>query len=97
LFFRLIDQNTGGVVDLQTSPLRIDNLDLADNAANPNVPPTPQQVSLDLSGTSYDLPAGDTLALQVSTSTNSFMPNRGSAVVTLANGSVAVPTLAPQG
>ena len=97
LFFRLIDKNTGDVVDLQTQPLRIDNLDLQDNGGNPNVPPGPQNISLDLVGTSYDLPAGDTLELQVSTSTDSYTPNRGSAVVTLANGKVSVPTLAPEG
>jgi ABC-2 type transport system ATP-binding protein len=97
LFFRLIDKNTGGVLDLQTQPLRLDNLDLQDNGGNPNVPPGPQNISLDLVGTSYDLPAGDTLELQVSTSTDSYTPNRGAAVVTLANGKVSVPTLAPTG
>lgn len=97
LFFRLIDENTGQLVDLQTSPLRIDNLDLVDNGTNPNLPPQPQQISLDLAGVSYDLPAGDTLALQVSTSTNSFVPNRGAAVVTLSHGTVSVPTLSPEG
>jgi predicted acyl esterase len=97
LFFRLIDKSTGGVVDLQTSSQRFDNLDLQDNATNPTLPPTPQPVSLDLSGVAYDLPAGDTLELQVSTSSNAYVPNRGSAVVTLANGTVAVPTLAAQG
>ena len=96
LFFRLIDKSTGGVVDLQTQPLRIDNLDLQDLGGNPTVPPGPQNVSLDLVGTSYDLPAGDTLELQVSTSTDSYSPNRGSAVVTLSNGKVTVPTLAPE-
>ena len=93
LFFRLIDENTGDVVDLQTSPLRMDNLDLEDNGTSPNLPPQAQQVSLDLAGVSYLLPKGDTLGLQVSTSTNSFVPNRGAAVVTIANGKVSVPTL----
>jgi hypothetical protein len=59
------------------------------------VPPGPQKISLDLVGTSYDLPSGDTLELQASTSTDSYTPNRGSAVVTLANGTVRVPALAP--
>jgi len=45
----------------------------------------------------YDLPAGDTLELQISTSTDSDAPDRGSAVVTLANGKVSVPTLASDG
>ena len=93
LFFRLIDQNTGDVVDLQTSPLRLDDLDLADTATSPNLPPQPQQISVNLAGVSYILPKGDTLELQVSTSTNSFMPNRGAAVVTIADGTVSVPTL----
>jgi ABC-2 type transport system ATP-binding protein len=97
LFFRLIDKNTGEVLDLQTQPMRIDNLDLQDLGGNPNVPPGPQKLSLDLVGTAYDLPAGDTLELQISTSTSSYTPNRGSAVVTLANGTVEVPTLAPEG
>jgi hypothetical protein len=44
----------------------------------------------------YDLPAGDTLELQVSTSTNSFVPNRGTAVVSITDGTVSVPTLAPE-
>jgi ABC-2 type transport system ATP-binding protein len=97
LFFRLFDKNTGDVLDLQTAPIRIDNLDLQDDGTNPNLPPAPENVSLDLAGTAYDLPAGDTLELQVSTSTDSFTPNRGNAVVTLANGTVTVPTLPPEG
>lgn len=96
LFFRLIDANTGDVIDLQTRPLRVDNLDLADNATGAG-PPAPQDISLDLAGVTYDLPAGDTLELQVSTSTDSFAPNRGSAVVQLTGGTVSVPTLAPEG
>ena len=92
LFFRLIDGNTGDVIDLQTTPLRIDNLDLANDGTNAGAPAA-QQVSLDLAGVSYRLPKGDTLELQVSTSTNSFVPNRGSAVVTIADGKVSVPTL----
>lgn len=97
LFFRLIDKNTGDVLDLQTAPLRVDNLDQQNLGGNPNVPPGPQKLSLDLVGTAYDLPPGDTLELQVSTSTDSYTPNRGSAVVSLANGTVSVPTLAPEG
>lgn len=96
LFLRLIDKNTGEVVDLQTSPLRIDNLDLQNDGGNPNVPPGPQNISVDLAGTAYDLPAGDTLELQLSTSTDSFTPNRGSAIVMMANGRVTVPTLSPE-
>ncbi|MHB8329918.1 MAG: CocE/NonD family hydrolase C-terminal non-catalytic domain-containing protein, partial [Acidimicrobiales bacterium] len=92
LFFRLIDKATGQVVDLQTSALRLDNLDLADGAAHPNLPPKAQTVSLDMVGVAYDLPAGDTLELQVSTSTVSFEGNRGTAAVSL-NGTVAVPAL----
>ena len=94
LFFRLLDKNTGEVVDLQTEPLRIDNLSSA-TQPNAEVPTTPQQISLDLAGTAYLLPAGDTLELQVSTSTDSFGQNRGDAVVELSNGTVTVPTLKP--
>jgi hypothetical protein len=78
-FFRLIDKRTGRVVDCQTEPLR---------ANRPG-----GKISLDLAGTAYDLPAGDTLELQVSTSTDTYSPNRGAVVVTLANGTVSVPTL----
>ena len=97
LFFRLIDANTGGVLDLQTSPLRIDNLDLVDNLTTPNLPPAPQKISVPLAGVSYDLPKGDTLELQVSTSTNSFVPNRGPAIVQISGARVSVPTLSPPG
>ena len=45
----------------------------------------------------HDHPRSHTLELQVSTSTDSYTPNRGSAVVTLANGTVRVPALAPTG
>ncbi|MFL5824385.1 MAG: CocE/NonD family hydrolase [Solirubrobacteraceae bacterium] len=96
LFFRLIDKNAGTVLDLQTQPLRVDNLDLQGMGGNAQVPPGPQKISLDLVGTSYDLPAGDTLELQVSTSTDSFTGNRGTAVVSIANGKVSVPTLASE-
>lgn len=92
LFFRLIDKNTGNVIDLQTSPLRIDNLDLVDNGTGASLPQV-QKVSLDLAGVSYILPKGDTLELQVSTSTNSYVPNRGAATVTIAGGKVSVPVL----
>ena len=93
LFFRLVDAQTGEVVDLQTVPLRLDNLDLVDNGTSPNLPPAAQSISVDLAGVSYLLPKGDTLDLQVSTSTNSYVPNRGAAVVTIADGKVSVPTL----
>jgi ABC-2 type transport system ATP-binding protein len=96
LFFRLIDQNTGDVIDLQTQPLRIDNLDLQGFGTGASLPPSPQNVSLDLAGTAYDLPAGDTLELQVSTATDSFAGNRSPAVVSIA-GKVSVPTLSPEG
>jgi predicted acyl esterase len=93
LFFRLIDANTGNVVDLQTEPLRLDNLDLVDNGTSPNLPPQSVPISVDLAGVSYDVPKGDTLELQVSTSTNSYVPNRGATIVQIANGKVSVPTL----
>jgi ABC-2 type transport system ATP-binding protein len=96
LFFRLIDKDTGDVLDLQTQPLRVDNLDMQGLGSGADVPPGPQSVSLDLAGTAYDLPARDTLELQVSTSTDSFSPSRGSALVTLAGGTVSVPTLGPE-
>lgn len=91
LFFRLLDKNTGQVVDLQTEPLRVDNFGAAEQP-NDEVPSTPQQISLNLAGTAYELPPGDTLELQVSTSTLAYGGNRGASTVTLANGTVEVPT-----
>jgi hypothetical protein len=83
----------------------VDNLDLQDlgggspgpgwagggSAAGPYC--TATSINLDLAGVAYDLPAGDTLELQVSTSTDSFAGNRGNSVVTISNGTVSVPTL----
>jgi ABC-2 type transport system ATP-binding protein len=92
LFFRLLDKNTGDVVDLQTEALRIDNLSSSEQP-NAEVPTTPQRISLDLAGTAYELPAGDTLELQVSTTSDSFGGNRGASTVSLEGGTVSVPTL----
>jgi len=91
LFFRLVDQNTGDVVDLQTTPLRVDNLDQQNLGTSAHAPAS-QPFSVDLPGVAYKLPKGDTLELQVSTSTDSFSANRGSAVIQL-SGTVQVPTL----
>ena len=91
LFFRLVDKNTGDVLDLQTIPLRVDNLD-QQNLGTGAHPPASEPFSVDLAGVAYKLPAGDTLELQVSTSTNSYAANRGSSVVQL-SGTVKVPTL----
>ncbi len=96
LFFRLIDKATGDVVDLQTTPLRVDNLDLQDLGTGAHAPEA-EPFRVDLPGVAYDLPKGDTLELQVSTSTDSYAPNRGSAVVSISGGKVRVPTLAPEG
>jgi ABC-2 type transport system ATP-binding protein len=93
LFFRLIDQNTGDVVDLQTTPLRVDNLDQQDLGTGAHAPAA-VPFSVDLPGVAYDLPKGDTLELQVSTSTDSYSPNRGSSVVQL-DGKAQVPALNP--
>lgn len=90
LFFKLVDKNSGKVLDLQTSAIRLDNLDLADNGAAAGT--TTHKVSLDLVGVSWLLKKGDALELQVATSALPFVPNRGSAVVQL-SGSVVVPTL----
>ncbi len=92
LFLRLIDKSTGDVIDLQTAALRLDNLDLVDNGTGASMP-KPQKVSLNLAGVSYILPKGDTLELQVSTSSNSYVPNRGTAEVSIASGKVSVPVL----
>ncbi len=92
LFFRLLDKNTGLVLDLQTTPLRVDNLDQQNLGTNAQAPGTPLKFAVDLPGVAYKLPAGDTLELQVSTSTDSFTGNRGSSVVQL-SGTVQVPAL----
>jgi ABC-2 type transport system ATP-binding protein len=94
LFFRLVDKSTGEVVDLQTTPLRVDNLDLQDLGTSAHAPRS-EPFSVALPGVAYDLPEGDTLELQVSTSTDSFAANRGSSVVAL-SGTVRVPTLASE-
>ena len=88
LFYKLVDEKTGQVLDLQTSAVRLDNTDLANNGADAGF--TTRHVSLDLVGVSWLLAKGDTLDLQVSTSSLPFVPNRGAAVVQLA-GTVAVP------
>ncbi|HZU80342.1 MAG TPA: CocE/NonD family hydrolase C-terminal non-catalytic domain-containing protein, partial [Acidimicrobiales bacterium] len=91
LFFRLIDEATGQVVDLQTSALRIDNV-AGGQGGLLAAATTPVTISLDMVGVAYDLPAGDTLELQVATSGPSFVPNRGSSVVTI-DGNVSIPTM----
>lgn len=107
LFFRLVDKQTDEVLDLQTVPCRVDNLNLQNlggdgvgsgwagggSAAGPQC--DAKNVSLDLPGTAYDLPPGHELDLQVSSSTASFGPVRGASVVQL-KGTVTVPTLAPE-
>ena len=95
LFFRLLDKNTGGVLDLQTTPLRVDNLDLQNLGTGAHAPAS-QPFSVRLPGVAYDLPKGDTLELQVSTSTDSYAPNRVPSVVQL-SGIVTVPTLRAEG
>lgn len=81
LFFRLLDKRTGKVIDAMTEPIRLVSSG------------TPQKVSLDLDGLCYDLPAGDTLELQVSTSSTEFAGNRTPGTVTITDGTVRVPTL----
>jgi ABC-2 type transport system ATP-binding protein len=105
LFVKLIDQarngvcspepcwsGATGVVDGQTSALRVDNLDLANGAADPALPPSSQHVSLDLGGVVYTLPPGDTLELQITTTTSQSAADRGAAVTTF-DGTISLPTL----
>lgn len=92
LFFKLVDTKSGQVLDLQTSAVRIDNTDLPNNGNNPNTGLEQKHISLDLVGVAWQLPAGDTLELQVATSAVPFVPNRGAAIVQLA-GSVSVPVV----
>jgi len=90
VFFKLVDKATGKVLDLQTSAIRLDDLDLANYGADAGT--TTHKVSLDLVGVSWLLKKGDTLELQVATSGLPFVPNRGAAVVQL-SGSVSVPVI----
>jgi hypothetical protein len=103
LFFKLVDkgltgacspepcwQGQRGVVDGQTASIRLDNLDLANNAGNPNLPPGTVHVSLDMVGVGYKLPAGDTLELQISSASAPSASNRGVAVTTV-DGAVSLP------
>jgi ABC-2 type transport system ATP-binding protein len=82
LFLRLIDKTTGGVVDFQTLPVRVES--------------GTHRIAVDLPGVAFDVPAGGTLELQVSASTDTYARNRGAATVTIADGTVTVPTLAPR-
>lgn len=61
LFLRLVDQTTGAVLDDQTQAVRM---------------PVGSSLDVDLVGVSYVLPAGHTLALQVSTSDFAHASNR---------------------
>lgn len=56
LFLKLVDRESGEVVNLQETPIRVENLS-----------GTPQQVDLRLSGIAYTLPRGHHLDLQVAT------------------------------
>jgi len=57
LFVKLVDREAGEVVNLQETPVRVDDLTVL-----------PRQVDLTMSGIAYTLPAGHHLDLQVSTS-----------------------------
>jgi ABC-2 type transport system ATP-binding protein len=105
LFFKLVDvgrngactepcwQGASAVVDGQTAAIRLDNLDLANGAGNPNLPPTTEHVSLDMVGVGYLVPPGDTLELQISSASAPSASNRGVAVTSV-QGSVELPTVA---
>lgn len=56
LFLKLVDREAGEVVNLQETPVRVEDLD-----------GDPQQVEVPMSGVAYTLPAGHHLDLQVST------------------------------
>jgi len=81
LFFRLVDSDTGAVLDGQTQAYRM-----------PISPISTGIGSLDLVGVGYSLPAGHHLALQVSTSDFSHATNRQPGVYQLTV-DVTVPTL----
>jgi hypothetical protein len=81
LFFKLVDRETGKVIDFQAESLRLDN---------PSLSLASEHVGLDLVGVFYRLPAGHHLELQISTSSLSHVSYRGASVVQLA-GRVSVP------
>ncbi|MHB8584383.1 MAG: S15 peptidase family protein [Thermoplasmatota archaeon] len=65
LFFRLVDMNTGAVLDNQTQAYRI-----------PVSPLSTSEANVDLIGVSYQIPAGHTLGLEISTSDFAHATNR---------------------
>lgn len=82
LFLKLVDRESGEVVNLQEQPVRAEGLS-ADG----------QRISLDLAGVAYTLPAGHHLDLQVATSSASYAPSRSGPARLGVDVSVSVPAL----
>lgn len=83
LFVKLVDRETGEVVNYQETPVRVGPLSA-----------TPQEVTVDLVPIAHTLPAGHHLDVQVATSSAQFAVHQGAATVTV-DASVSVPVVAP--
>ncbi|MGP3951158.1 CocE/NonD family hydrolase [Streptomyces sp. 7N604] len=81
LFLKLVDRESGEVVNLQEQAVRVEELSTH-----------PRQLSLDLSGVAYSLPAGHHLDLQVATSSASYAAPRSGPVRLGVEVNVSVPT-----
>lgn len=82
LFLKLVDRESGEVVNLQERAVRVDGLSAE-----------PQSVPLDLSGVAYTLPAGHHLDLQIATSSASYAPSRSGPAQLDIQVSVSVPVV----
>ncbi|MCW2779317.1 MAG: hypothetical protein JWN17_3042 [Frankiales bacterium] len=81
LFVKLVDRESGVVVNLQEAPMRVDGLSA-----------TPQAVHVRMPGVAYTLVKGHHLDVQVTTASSSYLNARVPAQVTV-TGSVTVPSV----
>lgn len=82
LFLKLVDRETGEVVNLQEQAVRIEDISAGE-----------QRVPLDLAGIAYTLPPGHHLDLQVATSSASYSAPRGGPARLDIDVTVSVPAL----
>lgn len=81
LYVKLVDRETGQVVNLQEAPVRVDGLSA-----------TPQKVDVRMPGLSYTLAKGHTLDVQVTTASASYLNARVPAQVSV-KATVRVPSV----
>ena len=84
LFVKLVDRESGEVLNLQENAYRVDDLSAE-----------PQEITVPLTGFSYTLPAGHHLDVQVSTTSQMHYPTTTPAQVDVV-GVVDVPVVAPR-